>query len=354
MAASRWLRSMYGQPTAIRADFEAQVVGTMNDASQYEERLASFAEAALALIDTGMPDRAGALIQRIAETADQAVTIASPFHLSDLLLHLMRIDQAVPQANSLETVLAHVTPAMIERLIAGEHASTVSAFLYYLFHRHLPQGQSRYASALEVARRDLLARVRSRSPEVSTALAETLLCVHRDVVDARLKRLGPETLLSSRPWELGLLEILYAAIYSVDDHRMFADNNLLGRLDPDQRTTRDRYFTGDVSNVKCALSLRSSLDVNAAKLTDDAIQQIAEERRIGERRTAVQWLLDPSFRPSTLRRYPYYLKLLLNETAFAAYEFDFSETLAEDVSKQMVDRKGRATSQMLGRAGHSA
>ncbi|MCA1853973.1 MAG: hypothetical protein LC647_16765, partial [Beggiatoa sp.] len=80
----------------------------------------------------------------------------------------------------------------------------------------------------------------------------------------------------------------------------------------------------------------------------------AEERRIRERRTAVQWLLDPGFQPSTVGRYPYYLKLLLNETAFAAYEFDFSETLAEDVSKQMVDRRGRATSQMLGRAGHSA
>ncbi|MGH8565580.1 MAG: hypothetical protein ACREXW_16405 [Gammaproteobacteria bacterium] len=85
-----------------------------------------------------------------------------------------------------------------------------------------------------------------------------------------------------------MLEIHYAAIYAVDEHRMFADNNLLGRLDPDQRTTRDGYFTADVSNVKCALSLRSSLDVKAAKLRDDAIQQIAEQRRIRERRTAVQ------------------------------------------------------------------
>jgi len=160
-----------------------------------------------------------------------------------------------------------------------------------------------------------------------------------EAIAASVRSLGIDGLRALRPWEMGLIETIHAIVYQANGDSVFEGMDLLDFLDEAQRSTclrrRRRYFAADVSNIRCALSLRSSLDVKAAGLTNDGVQKIVAERRRVEHRNAVLRLLDQELPLSELAKYPYYLKVVLDETLFAPFRFDWSPRFMTDIHAVM-------------------
>jgi hypothetical protein len=189
----------------------------------------------------------------------------------------------------------------------------------------------------ERARADITRTLRN-SGWLSTAaiLTEIFLDSDGDAIFRLLDNIPVEQIRDMRPWELGLIETIYAGLYTSGPDP-FVDKELSDGLDEAGRDEfvagRKKYFTDDMSNSKYALALRSSLDRRLIGFAEDEVRENCSRRRSGEDVEAIKFLLNPDEGAAGLDRYPYYIRVMLDETLFTVYQFDWSEAAASEVSR---------------------
>lgn len=336
-SASRWLRTSRDHPDIVTPDFLDSTVQSMLSARRYDTRLFSRIEAALALVDSGRTDDAEAFVTEVLDSADQTGAFRSPWALARLFLRVSYLDKAVDGNRCLEAVLRHITPSGLGHLLRQRDHALASSFLYYLAQRHLPAVWAEHQLVFERARADITRTLRN-SGWLSTAaiLTEIFLDSDGDAIFRLLDNIPVEQIRDMRPWELGLIETIYAGLYTSGPDP-FVDKELSDGLDEAGRDEfvagRKKYFTDDMSNSKYALALRSSLDRRLIGFAEDEVRENCSRRRSGEDVEAIKFLLNPDEGAAGLDRYPYYIRVMLDETLFTVYQFDWSEAAASEVSR---------------------
>jgi hypothetical protein len=310
----------------------------MRDMRTYDERLFSSIEAALALVDVDRASEADQYVGSIMKASSQAAGLRSPMALIELVLRLMRIDQVLNQS-CLEAVLEHISPATLQRLINAEDSPTVAGFIHYLLRRHVASSTTKYDQALDCTAKALLGRLGSSAVSSSSLIARMLLGEGAEKLIETTHQLEPDDIVAFHPWQLGLIEVVYSLVYQRSEPGLFVDGSPWQQVNAEQREAnvahRRRYFGEDVSSIKCALSLRSPFDLRHMGLSVGSIDRIIKERSASDHRNAVRLLLDRSFSLPGLAKYPYYLKVLFDETVFVRYRFDWSVRIMNEVHSRM-------------------
>lgn len=336
--ACGWLRTISQYPAVVFSGFQDKIVELMSDIRTYDDRLFSNVEAALALAGVNRASEADLYVGRIKEASRQAASLRSPMTLIELVLRLVRIDQVLNQS-CLVVVLEEISPESLEQLISAEDSPVVGCFAYYLLRRFAASSTTKYDQTLDRVAKSLLDRLGSGAVSSSSLIARMLLGEVAEKLIETTHQLEPSDILGFRPWELGLMEIVYSLVYPENEQRLFVDGSPWQQVDTTQReeimTRRRRYFGEDVSGLKCALSLRSSFDLKYMGLSATLVQRIIKGRGASDSRKAIQLLLDANFPMREFAKYPYYLKVIFDETVFVRYRFDWSTRIVNEVHSRM-------------------
>jgi hypothetical protein len=336
--ASKWLRTVYPYPTILPLDFLNEIVELMRDMRSYDDRLLSSIEATLSLIDVNRISEARLYVGNILQASPQVAGLRSLMALIELILRLMRVDQVLNQS-CLEAVLEHISPAHLQRLINVDDAPIMKGFVYYLFRHHVACSTTKYDQILDRTAKELLSRFGSSAVSPSSLIARMLLGEVRETLVGTARQLEPNDLVAFHPWQLGLTETVYSLAYPGSEPELFVNRSPWQEVNVEQREAnlarRRRYFGEDVSNIKCALSLRSSWDLKYMGLSSGSINKITRERSALDHRNAVRLLFDQSVPLSELAKYPYYLKVLFDETVFARHRFEWSVRIVNEVHSRM-------------------
>ncbi|MGH9961910.1 MAG: hypothetical protein ACREBC_33080, partial [Pyrinomonadaceae bacterium] len=139
--ASRWLRTCYGYPGIMPGQIQDDIVQIMREMLVYDERVFSAIEATVALVDAERPSDTEPFVSAIIKGAEQAAALRSPVALMGLVLRLMRVDQALNK-RCVDTVLAHIRPHALYKLLSISESIVLASFTYHLFRNHISASQT--------------------------------------------------------------------------------------------------------------------------------------------------------------------------------------------------------------------
>jgi hypothetical protein len=339
--ASKWLRTIYSVSSTLPFGFEDEIVALMQEMFAYDMRLFSSVEAALALVDVNRPSDASRYSDHILNAGPQVRGARSLMTLIELVLRLIRVDTALG-TSCLSAILEDFPPATLKDLMNAEASLVVVGYAHYLFDQHVVPSMGKYDDVLYQAGREHLARLEQVPISSSLLIARMLLGETLENWSKIASRLTPSDLVGFHPWELGLIQTVYSAVYSQDWHGLFAEEKPWEQLAVQERESiakrRRRYFGEDVSNIRCALSLRSQFDRGLLGLSAGFVNNVMRERSASDHRSAVRLLLQQEFKLSELRKFPYYMKVLFDETIFVRSRFEWSARIVSEVHSRMFEQ----------------